>query len=155
MEEIGMPLVVAHAPPSTMLVRASGWVTYEEAQGAIGQMLTIPGSALARGILIEADDVQEAPSTMELRALARDLRPLVERGIGHMAIASKRPFVIGVARMFGVFAEMFNLKVLAFRTLEEAERWLRDQTSGESARPARPGADAVRHRREKPPESGE
>jgi hypothetical protein len=135
-----------------MLVRASGWVTYEEAQGAIGQMLTIPGSALARGILIEADDVQEAPSTMELRALARDIRPLVERGMGHMAIASKRPFVIGVARMFGVFAEMFDLEVLAFPTLEEAEQWLREQTSGEPAQPARPGGDAVRPETDEPPE---
>lgn len=133
-----MPLVVAHAPPSTMLVRASGWVTYEEAQGAIGQMLTIPGSAHSRGILIDADDVQEAPSTMELRALARDLRPVVERGIGHMAIASKRPFVIGVARMFGVFAEMFELRVMAFRTLEEAKEWLREQTSGEPTQASDP-----------------
>jgi len=146
-----MPLVVAYAPPCTMLVRASGWVTYEEAQRAIDQMLTIPGSARGRGILIEADDVREAPSTMELRALARDIRPLVERGMGHMAIASKRPFVIGVARMFGVFAEMYNLKVLAFRTLEEAEQWLREQTSEEPAQPARPGGDAVRPESDEPP----
>lgn len=121
-----MPTVVGFAD-EMFLLRAFEEVTYEDAQGAIDAILAHPGYARSRKVLIDGRGVTGAPSTGELRRIARDLKPLIDRGFGPMAIVSDTGFVHGVARMFAVFAEVFGLRVRAFQSMADAEVWLRKQ----------------------------
>ena len=122
-----MPIVVGFAEPDMFLLRAFGQVTYADTQGAIDAILAHPGYARSRKVLVDGRGVTGAPSTGELRRIARDLKPLIDRGFGPMAFLSDTAFVHGVARMFTVFAEVFGLRARTFRKMEEAESWLREQ----------------------------
>ena len=123
-----MPVAVAYTDPGMFLVHSTGAVTYAEVQRAIDDILAHPQYASARKVLVDGRRVTSAPATNELRAIAKDLKPLIDRGFGPMAIVSNPGFVHGVARMFTVFAEVFGLRVRAFTQMKEAEEWL--QASG-------------------------
>jgi hypothetical protein len=122
---IAMPVVVGFSRPDTFLVHASGVVTYTEVQRSVDDLLAHPGLSDARKLLVDGHAVTAAPSSNELRAIVRDMKPLMDRDIRTMAIVTDRSFVYGVARMFGVFAEAFGMRVRAFRTIAEGEAWLR------------------------------
>lgn len=123
-----MPVAVGFAPPDVFVVHATGDVTYVECQRALDDILAHPAGSSADGrkILIDGRGVLSAPSTEELRAFARDLKILIGRGYGPMAIVTDRTFVYGVARMFAVFAEAFGFHVRAFRSVDDASDWLKD-----------------------------
>jgi hypothetical protein len=129
-----MPVAIGFGEPDTFLIHATGEVTYAEAQRAMDDVLGHPSYARSRKVLVDGRGVTGAPSTAELRAIARDLKPLIDRGFGPMAIVTEKGFVYGVARMFAVFAEVFGLSVRAFGTMDEAADWLRSQ-------PAAPGRE--------------
>jgi hypothetical protein len=120
-----MAVAIGFSPPDTFLVHASGVVTYSDVQRSVDDMLAHPGIEEARKLLVDGHTVTAAPSSTELRMILRDMRPLMDRQIRTMAIVTDRSFVYGVARMFAVFAEAFGMRVRAFRTIEEAEQWLR------------------------------
>ena len=122
-----MSVVVGFAPPSLVLIRTTGDVTYAECQQAIDQMLAVPASAAPKCVLVEQVHVRSLPDQDEIRKLARDFVPVAARGVRHLAIVSDQAHVYGVARMFAVFAEPFGFEVRAFRKVEDAERWLRQQ----------------------------
>ncbi len=124
-----MPVVVGFTQPHTFLIHASGEVTYPEVQRAIDDILAHPSVADGRTLLIDAHTVTGAPSGAELRAIVRDMKPLFDRRFSLMAIVTDKTFVHGVARMFAVFAEAFGLRVRAFRSMSEAEEWLRSRSA--------------------------
>jgi hypothetical protein len=124
-----VPVAVGFRPPDIFLIHASGEVTYEECQRSVDDMLAHPGMADGRKLLVDGHSVTGAPNASELRAIVRDMKPLFDRHICHMAIVTDKPFVYGVARMFAVFAEAFGLKVRAFRSMDDAEDWLRARPS--------------------------
>lgn len=121
-----MPVAVAFAPPDLFVVRATGEVTYLDCQRAVDDILAHPAASTSEGrkILVDARGVVAAPATMELQALARDMKVLIARGYGPLAIVTDRTFVYGVARMFAVFAEAFGMHVSAFHSVDEAADWL-------------------------------
>ena len=106
-------------------MHASGAVTYGEVQRSVDDMLAHPGIARVSKLLVDGHTVTAAPSSSELRAILRDMKPLMDRQIRTMAIVTDKSFVYGIARMFAVFAEAFGMRVRAFRTIDEAEDWLR------------------------------
>ena len=118
-----MPIDVAFRDPDMFFVLATGAVTFEEAQRAIHEVSHHPGFARTGKLLVDSTGMTSAPTAAELRRIAGDLNPLIERGFGPLAIVSGG-FGYGVARMFSVFAEVFGLTVRAFRNSEEAEQWL-------------------------------
>ena len=119
-----MPLSFAFAEPATFVVHASGKVTYEEIMQARGQILAHPRLGDGSVVLVDAEKVTGVPTTMELRAIARTLRPLRTAGVGALAFATSSSFVYGVTRMFSAFAEDSGMKISAFREMDEAQRWL-------------------------------
>jgi hypothetical protein len=119
-----MPVAVGFTPPDIFLIHASGEVTYPEIQRSIDRILAHPELADRRKLLVDGHAVTGAPSSSELRAIVRDMKPLFDHDVSTMAVVTDKEFVYGVARMFAVFAEAFGLHVRAFRTMEEAERWL-------------------------------
>ena len=119
-----MPVAVAFSPPETFVIHASGDVTYAECQRAVDDILAHRDFDERRKLLVDSRSVTGAPSTGELRAIVRDMRPLFDKKVSVMAVVTDQAFVYGVARMFAVFAESFGLRVRAFRTIEEGESWL-------------------------------
>ena len=119
-----MAVAVAFSQPDTFVIHASGDVTYAEVQRAIDDILAHRDFAERRKLLVDSQRVTGAPSTAELRAIVRDMKPLFDKQVSTMAIVTDTSFVYGVARMFAVFAESFGLRVRAFRTMEDAEVWL-------------------------------
>lgn len=124
-----MPLTLEYVEPLTITVRATGAVTYDEVEEVINVLMTDPH--LCCGVCLFADGrmVERAPSTAELRAIARDLKPLLDRGLGPIVILTSSAFVYGICRMFSVFAEAMGATVHVFRSGDEAHDWLEAHTS--------------------------
>lgn len=123
-----MPVSLAFAEPSTFIVNASGRVTHDETIEALDQILRHPRLTGHCGVLTDAREVSGAPTTQELRSIARALRPLHASGVPALAIVTSSTFVYGIARMFTVLAEASGLHISVFRGLDEAQHWLSDET---------------------------
>ncbi len=98
------------------------------------EVLAHPGLAGGTDMIIEADEVERVPPTKDLRAVADMMVPMLDRGLGALAIVSTKPFVYGVARVFAVFAESVGFTVNAFREPDDASRWLADRRIKPGAR---------------------
>jgi hypothetical protein len=90
----------------------------------LDELIDDPRIQPGTGILVDSRRVDGAPSTPELRLIARDLAPLRDRGVNRIAVCANSMFVYGITRMFGVFAELIGIHVAAFREMEAAKRWL-------------------------------
>lgn len=119
-----MPVVLDADESNGLFVRATYDVTFAECAMVLDELLDDARTYHDAAVLVDATGVRSAPSSAQLRLLARDLKPLRDRGVQRLAIYTDSMFVYGIARMFGVFAEMVDLKVGAFRGRGEAEEWL-------------------------------
>jgi len=121
---VDMPIDLTFDEPAVVKVTASGVVTFADIALALDELLADARIVPGMSMLSDARGVTSLPSTAELRLIARDLKPLRDRGITRIAIYTDSTFVYGVVRMFGVFAEAVNLKIGAFRHAADAEQWL-------------------------------
>jgi hypothetical protein len=80
-------------------------------------------------MLCDARAMISAPSASEVRALALEMAPLVEAGLGPVAIVCATPAIYGVARMFALHAEAARANVCAFQDMNEAIDWLDHQAA--------------------------
>ena len=119
-----MPVAFEISAPSEIFVTAEGDVTFAEVAVLLDELIDDPRIASGTGILVDCRKVIGAPSTPELRIIARDLAPLRDRGVNRIAVCADSMFVYGIARMFAVFAELIGIHVAAFRDMDAAKRWL-------------------------------
>ena len=119
-----MPVAFAFSAPLEIFVIAEGDVTFAEVAVLIDELIDDPRIQPGTGILVDSRKVEGAPSTPELRLIARDLAPLRDRGVNRIAVCANSMFVYGITRMFGVFAELIGIHVAAFLEMEAAKRWL-------------------------------
>jgi hypothetical protein len=119
-----MPVAFAFSAPLEIFVIAEGDVTFAEVAVLLDELIDDPRIQPGTGILVDSRKVEGAPSTPELRLIARDLAPLRDRGVNRIAVCANSMFVYGITRMFGVFAELIGIHVAAFREMEAAKRWL-------------------------------
>lgn len=119
-----MPIAFAFNAPAQILVIAEDDVTFAEVAVLLDELLDDPRIEPGTGILVDSRKVLGAPSTPELRLIARDLAPLRDRGVNRIAVCADSMFVYGVTRMFAVFAELIGVHVAAFREMDAAKRWL-------------------------------
>lgn len=121
-----MPLtldVAGHAAKIT----AHGTVTYQDVVDLIAQRLADPARVPGLPVLVDGRGVTGAPSAPELRLIAVEMKPLIDSGLGPIAIVTDSSFIYGVVRMFSVFAQTMSANVSAHRRAEDAERWLMEQ----------------------------
>jgi hypothetical protein len=123
-----MPVELEFEGPSIFRVRASGAVTFEEVEKLLGEIRADPRLCCGVSVLVDGREVEKAPTAAELRAIAADMKPLLDHGLGPVAIVTDSPFIYGVARMFSVFAEMVSANVAPFHCIDEARRWLSSPT---------------------------
>jgi hypothetical protein len=119
-----MPIAFAFSAPQEIFVVAKGDITFAEVAVVLDELIDDPRIVPGTGMLVDSRGVEGAPSTPELRLIARDLAPLRDRGVNRIAVCAESMFVYGVTRMFGVFAELLGIHVAAFRDMEAARRWL-------------------------------
>ena len=118
-----MPVAFAVSAREIFVI-AEGDVTFAEVAVLLDELIDDPRLGPGTGILVDARKVEGAPSTPELRLIARDLTPLRDRGVNRIAVCAESMFVYGITRMFGVFAELLGIHVAAFRDMDSAKRWL-------------------------------
>lgn len=118
-----MPITVDFTA-NAVTVTATGALTYQEVADLIAHQIKAPARTPGLPILVDARDVNGAPSTAELRLIAAEMRPLIETGMGPVGILTGSTFVYGIARMFSVFAQALCADVSAFRCPADAENWL-------------------------------
>ena len=119
-----MPLAYAFSRPREISMIARGDVSFADVAVVLDELLDDPRLEPGCQLLVDCRGVTSAPSTPELRIIARDLAPLHQRGVERIAVCADSTFVYGVARMFAVFAEVFGLHVAAFRDVRDARQWL-------------------------------
>jgi hypothetical protein len=119
-----MPLALGRADERTLIVQASGDVTYEDVQRLIGEVARVVDGSPGARILVDNRQVTSVPSTAELKAIAAALKPLIASGVTGFAIVTGSAFLYGIGRMFGAFADVAGAKVAVFRDLEGATAWL-------------------------------
>jgi hypothetical protein len=124
-----VPARLSFQEPTTFVVHASGHVTLLELKRILDEMLAHPRFGRGVRVLVDARLIGDPPCSEDLRTIARELKPLVDRGIGPMAVVTARPVVYGIARMFSVFAEAMHAHVSPFQSLEDARKWLETQPS--------------------------
>jgi hypothetical protein len=117
-------VAVTYDEPSTFLVLASGDVTAEDMHFVLRQILSHREFRAGARILIDARSMVGAPPIEELRTVARELTPLLDRGLRAMAIVAETQYIYGIARTFSAYAEPLGVNVAPFRDLEGAQRWL-------------------------------
>jgi hypothetical protein len=105
-------------------------VTLAEIQTLYSDILNHAGLAPGADAIVDCSDVVEVPTVKELRAAARELRPLLDKGLGPIGVVARGPFIYGVARMFSVFAEAFGGNVGTFKSEDDARDWLVECRSG-------------------------
>lgn len=127
-----MPVTYDFEMPATFAVRASGNVTYGEVKAAIDRIAADPRLTPGTVMLTETRDVIAAPSAMELRAIAGDLRALHQRGMVAFATLVHNDFLFGIGRMIGTFANAVGVNADTFRHESTARAWLAAVTESDS-----------------------
>lgn len=120
---------ISFEEPNRFVVHATGSVSGREALATVRKVRDDRRLGAGSTILVVAHDVTAAPAADELRDIALETRELAERGAVGIAVASKRPFMYGVARMFGSLAAAVSVQASAFTEEADARRWLDDQAA--------------------------
>jgi hypothetical protein len=75
-------------------------------------------------MLIELGSLDAAPSSEEIRRLAKDLGRLKSAGLDRVAVLGSNDVLFGLARMLTTYAELAGVNASAFRSAEDAQNWL-------------------------------
>jgi hypothetical protein len=116
--------------PERALVRTTlvGFVTFPEVMAHFAALEADPRRSGTMNVLIDIRGLTSVPETGQLRRAANRIDP--ERSplqYGVLAIVASDPAAVGTGKLFAVFArERFRATTIV-PTVEEAERWLRDQ----------------------------
>jgi hypothetical protein len=112
------------------LVRTTlaGFVTFAEVMAHFTSLENDPRRSGTMNVLIDIRGLTSVPETGQLRRAANRIDP--ERSplhYGVLAIVASDPAAVGTGKLFAVFArERFRATTIV-PTIEEAERWLKDQ----------------------------
>ena len=80
-------------------------------------------------VLVDLRTVSYTPTLFESYQLARTLRELRRTYSGPMAIVVSNSPHLGISKTIGSFVESSGMKLGTFTTVEEAQRWLAEQTT--------------------------
>ena len=103
----------------------TGLVTLQEVLEHFAVLVADPNRTHGLDVLLDLTRIDTVPTSEELRVVASEIahiRPEIE--FGRCGVAASREAMFGMSRMFEVYAEGYFTEVQAFRTVEEAARWL-------------------------------
>jgi hypothetical protein len=129
-----MPLSLDNSGP-VVWITASGCVSYSEILELLQAMLKAPRVG-GVPVFVDTRTVTKAPSTAELRLIAREVKRLADAGYGPIAVLTGSTWMYGVTRMFSVFVQPVT-DLVALSSVEDAQAWVNDYVSLRDVRRAR------------------
>ena len=146
-----MPLALDSTGP-VVRITASGPVSCAEILELFQAMLKTRREGGAP-VFVDTRNVSQAPSTAELRLIAREVKHLTDAGFGPIAVLTGSTWMYGVARMFSVFVQSLS-DVVPLRSVQEADAWVDTQVRFQAAMALRKEARDSARRAESPRVSG-
>jgi len=103
---------------------ATGTIRADDLHGLVRSLLADPGLVPGLRGLYDASDAEPDITVLQLAEVAGEVRQLLNRGLGRIAIVAKSQATYRVAKTFTVLAQAIGIDVDVFRHLPEAEAWL-------------------------------
>jgi hypothetical protein len=105
---------------------ATGTIRAEDLHALIRSLLANP--ALVPGVraLYDASSAEPDITVLELAAVAGEVRELISRGLGRIAIVAQSRATYRVAKTFTVLARAIGIDVDVFEEVDPAEAWLNE-----------------------------
>lgn len=103
---------------------ATGIIRAEDLHGLIRSLLADPAFAPGLRALYDASNAEPDITVLQLAEVAGQVRQLLNRGLGRIAIVAQSQATYRVAKTFTVLAQAIGIDVDVFRELPEAEAWL-------------------------------
>jgi hypothetical protein len=105
-------------------VSATGITRADDLHGLIRSLLADQGFVPGLRALYDARYAEPDITIMELAEIAGDVRQLLNRGLGRLALVAESQTTFRVAKTFSVLARAIGIDVDVFMELVPAEAWL-------------------------------
>jgi hypothetical protein len=103
---------------------ATGTIRADDLHGLIRSLLADPAFVPGLRALYDASNAEPDITVLQLAEVAGEVRQLLSRGLGRIAIVAYSPSTYRVAKTFTVLAQAVGIDVDVFKELPEAEAWL-------------------------------
>ena len=103
---------------------ATGTIRAEDLHGLIRSLLADPALVPGLRALYDASEAEPDITVLQLAEVAGEVRELLKRGLGRIAIVAQSRATYRVAKTFTVLAQAIAIDVDVFEELEPAEAWL-------------------------------
>jgi hypothetical protein len=111
--------------------RCVGATTLPEVLAHFRELAAEPALPEPLDVLLDLSELTAAPASDQVRTIADEVRAFRSKlDWGAIAIVARSDLVFGVSRMFGIVAEDQFANTGVFRSLSEAEDWLRARAAG-------------------------
>jgi hypothetical protein len=103
---------------------ATGVISADDLHGLVRSVLADPGFVPGLRALYDSSAAEPDITVLQLAEVAGEVRQLLNRGLGRIAIVAQSPATYRVAKTFTVLARAIGIDVDVFTELAEAEEWL-------------------------------
>ena len=103
---------------------ATGIIRAEDLHGLVRSLLADPGLVPGHRGLYNSSYAEPDITILQLAEVAGEVRQLLNRGLGRIAIVAQSVTTYRVAKTFAVLARAIGINVDIFTELAEAEAWL-------------------------------
>lgn len=108
---------------------ATGTIRAEDLRGLIRSLIADPALVPGMRGLYDASEAEPDITVLQLAEVAGEVRELLKRGLGRIAIVAQSRATYRVAKTFTVLAQAIGIDVDVFEEPEAAEAWL-DENGG-------------------------
>ena len=105
---------------------ATGIIRAEDLHGLVRSLLADPDLVPGMRGLYDASGAEPDITVLQLAEVAGQVRELLRRGLGRIAIVAQSRANYRVAKTFTVLAQAIGIDVDVFEELEPAEAWLNE-----------------------------
>jgi hypothetical protein len=107
---------------------ATGIIRADDLRGLIRSLLADTAFVPGLRALYDARNAEPDITVLQLAEVAGEVRQLLNRGLGRIAIVAYSPATYRVAKTFTVLAQAIGIDADVFRELPEAEAWLAEDS---------------------------
>src|SRR6476620_8910643 len=103
---------------------ATGVIRADDLHGLVRSVLSDPGFVPGLRALYDASAAEPDITVLQLAEVAGEVRQLLQRGLGRIAIVAQSPATYRVSKTFTVLARAIGIDVDVFTDSQEAESFL-------------------------------
>ena len=120
-----MPIIYTiSAEERRIRATATGTIRADDLHGLIRSLLADPAFVPGLRALYDASNAEPDITILQLAEVAGEVRQLLNRGLGRIAIVAQSQATYRVSKTFTVLARATGIDVDVFRELTDAEAWL-------------------------------